>query len=669
LRYVHSFGKRFAIKLATSGLYAHDWLAQDEGLVQYNSDENENFLQNGTDRVNVYGDELYSDFAYNGQVIRVARTGFRESEFLDNRRSLFKLNWGLYYNVGKDMRLTYEGRFHQGDFIMRIVSPIVGRGYQLQNHKLEFKGRDFFVRAYHSSENSNRSYTALDAAIGVQFYTMSTPDWVADYGQAFRGEIQGVAAESEAAARAYADRTRIVRGDEGFAQLFDSTTRQSDLIAAGSLFVSESSMTHAEGQYDFTDLLGGLFSAQVGGSYRFYQLISNGKFYNDGALGFNAPIPIQNSAAYVQVSKQMFKERWRLLASLRADQHQYFQTRLTPRIATVISLGQNKAHNIRASYQTGFRNPSSAELFGYLVRGNGASVGTLEENINNFNVIYQNSTLPANPYNRAGFGVALPILNGDTVSGVQIFNNLTSVQSLLDINRHLQNNRLGSALIYLRDSLEYLNLDYLRQEQIATYEIGYKGLINEKLFIDIGGYYNIYTDFILQAYTFSPDLLKLMLVNTNATEQITSYGFNAELDYLFPLNYRVNLGYSHNAIDDSGITNRENKIIAFNTPRHLFQASVSNTNVYKNIGFSLHYRAWTAYEWQTAFTFGQIPSAHVLDVAINYQLPKQSITLQLGGTNLLGSPYTQALGSASIGSQVFFSLRYTPVAADNQYNP
>ena len=123
---------------------------------------------------------------------------------------------------------------------------------------------------------------------------------------------------------------------------------------------------------------------QIGGVFRRYVLNSDGHLFNDGPLGFNAPIAYNEYGFYAQAGKKFAHDRINLRGSLRYDKNENFKESFTPRISVVGSLDKEKNQNLRASYQTGFRNPGGQE--GYIAVDIGVVLlGGLQDNFNHYN--------------------------------------------------------------------------------------------------------------------------------------------------------------------------------------------------------------------------------------------------------------------------------------------
>ena len=83
---------------------------------------------------------------------------------------------------------------------------------------------------------------------------------------------------------------------------------------------------------------------------------------------------------YTQVQKKLLDDRLKLTGSLRYDKSELFDGFFSPRVSIGYSLGENKDHNIRASFQTGFRNPTTQDLYIGLDVGRAILIGGAKNN-------------------------------------------------------------------------------------------------------------------------------------------------------------------------------------------------------------------------------------------------------------------------------------------------
>ena len=125
---------------------------------------------------------------------------------------------------------------------------------------------------------------------------------------------------------------------------------------------------------DFADI-------QVGGSYRQYKLNSFGTIYTDA----DSPIDYSEYGIYTQIQKNIELNddlELKLTGSVRYDKSEFFDGFLSPRISAGLTVNRN--HNIRASVQTGFRNPTTQDLFIGLDAGRLFLVGSAPDNLDRY---------------------------------------------------------------------------------------------------------------------------------------------------------------------------------------------------------------------------------------------------------------------------------------------
>src|SRR5690606_30146134 len=88
-------------------------------------------------------------------------------------------------------------------------------------------------------------------------------------------------------------------------------------------------------------------------------------------------ITINEVGFFAQFTKTI-AESLRLTGSLRYDKNENFDAQVTPRISAVYTF--NDTHNIRASFQTGFRNPDTQAQYIYFPAGTNTLLGSARAN-------------------------------------------------------------------------------------------------------------------------------------------------------------------------------------------------------------------------------------------------------------------------------------------------
>lgn len=636
LRYARVLNPKWAFKVTGSVLSTRDWEVDDQSyhITPTRAAAADQFLSIPSDNpvfdaVSRYGDEVLVPVFLNADsFIQVSRTGIPERELVNYNSQIIKLGGALHFRPKAGIEAIYDVRFFQADAILRHTTVYPLRNIQYLLQKLELKGPDFQVKAYYSAEDAKDSYTLLSTGAFIQEGLKPSPVWASDYGTAYRGEVPGISARDHEAARLFADRDIPDAESPAFQALRDASLSNPDVLTGGSRFVDRSSMLHVEAVYDFKGKIP-YFDLQEGISYRQYFLRSEGQLFNDGSPSFNGMIPVMEYGAFAQASRSWLEERINLRASLRLDKNQNFEGQVSPRVSLTFAPDKEKKHHVRVAAQTGFRNPSPQESYLSLDIGEAIILGGTQDNIDNYQ--YQNA-------------------EGRMISGSDIHLNLVSLPSLMAFQAS------GGSDPSL---LEYIRLDFLRQEQISTVELGYRGAILDRLFVDVTGYYNRYQDFVTRTLGYSLEAGRAFSVYTNFDAPIYAYGAEARIEYQDERGYRARFSYVYTQYNaEEALSQNPNFFPGFNTPNHRMGTMLSNADVYQGIGFSLAYRWQDDMLWQSPFGEGEIPAYGVLDVALSYQLYSVKTVLRLGANNVLNQGYQTMYGGPIIGAQYYLGLTF-----------
>src|SRR5690606_41308836 len=247
-------------------------------------------------------------------------------------------------------------------------------------------------------------------------------------------------------------------------------------FASGSKFQDASKYYHADGNYNFSHLWDEV-EIMVGGSYRKYSLNSSGTIYTD----YDGNIEYNEFGMYTQLQKEFdlnSNVSLKLTGSLRYDKSEFFDGFLSPRISAGFNINDN--HNLRASFQTGFRNPTTQDLFIGLDAGRAILVGSAPTNLDRYVRTFEVSG--------GGQEIGQPATITQ-IGGVAYTNSykLNAVQSL---------SATGNPAV-LADPSAIANPNLVKPEQVTSAEVGYRGKFNN-LIVDFSAYYNSYKDFISQ---------------------------------------------------------------------------------------------------------------------------------------------------------------------------
>lgn len=649
LRYAKAFNNKFAFKINASYLTGLDWYADNYTDIDEQTPANQRGPNNpGRDAVNIYGDEVVRTLEGIG---RVSRTGYAEKDLMNYDVYSLKLSGALHYRISNNMELSYQYNYGKGTSSYTGSSRFDLNNFVLQQHRAELKGSNYFLRAYSVAENSHDSYNTRSPAqflnrtwvkdINGNTVSPGAADdaWFTRYAAAYNGDISGVGAADHNAARGYADQGRLLPGTASFDQAKDNLIHNYGLSGAG--VFSNSKFYHAEGQYDFTNNIR-IFELLAGGNFRYYNMFTNGSLFDDK----NQKITIKEYGAFVQAAKTLLNDKLKLTASVRYDKNNNFDGSFTPRFSAVYTVAKN--HNFRASYQTGFRNPTPVDLYIHLNVGPITILGGAPNNSKGMNV-YENSFTASSV---GAFGAAF---------GAAMANGTPFPQAIAN-NKHL---------------LEKSDVAYIKPEKQKAFEVGYKGLVQNKLLIDLNYYYSSYTNFIINTVVIRPEnaignngevsdasatdipngKIQAFQLYTNAADKVSSQGFSAGLTYMMQKGYTVsgNLTWAEFNLKNAN----PNNIPAFNTPKFTTNMSFGNTNVYKNFGFNIVWHWQDAFDWYGTFNGnrpGRIKTYSLVDVQVSKTLPSAHSVIKIGGSNVLNNRVYQAFGSPYVGALYYVSF-------------
>tara|TARA_R110001583_G_scaffold43445_2_gene138177 strand:- start:1261 stop:4080 length:2820 start_codon:yes stop_codon:yes gene_type:complete len=651
IRAAHAFSDKLAVKASFSLMEGTDWYAVSEEDLT-----NPGFTRADPayDGLNIYGDEVSTVLNFDtlaglpsGTVgtALVSRTGYAERDLNSYDAQSVKFDGAIHYRpFATDFEIIYNGRVGRGSTIYQGANRYYIDGFSLQQHKLEFKNNNFFVRGYITAENAGNSYDTRFAGINVNRQWKGDTEWFTDYATTFIGAKLGVGtgvqlddATAHAAARAAADTGRLIPGTPEFERVFNSVIADGDLTT-GARFIDNTKLRHVDANYNFSHITENFADIQIGGSFREYELNSQGTIFTDT----DGAIPYHEFGIYTQLQKKFMDDRIKFTGSVRYDKNELFDGFVSPRASLTYTVGENRNHNFRGSFQTGFRNPTTQDLYIGLNAGRALLVGSAEDNLDRYVVDVPLST---NGEAIVGSGMV-------TMTGRDAYENAYSATSVE------------------QGAPEAVNTPLVKPEKVTALELGYRGQLGQVV-IDISGYYNDYQDFISQKIVLAPKygeagdggLSLLALQNgdyqpfnvyTNSLADISSYGVTAGIEAQVFGNFDFGVNYTFSDFDFDETSDPDFQP-QFNTPKHKVKASFGNTELFENFGFNVNYRWTDTYLWENSFATGDIPSFSVLDAQVNYTVPSIKSTFKLGASNLLGEEYVTAVGTGYIGSQFYLS--------------
>ena len=676
LRYAQKINEKFAFKVNFQAINGTDFIADDYndrstrsragffatdlnaktvkiGYVPEN-DPSKNFQYDG---VNIYGDDITNGGAFNFPATHpvaglagktVTRTGYKEFDLTGDNGKIFsyRANAALHYKITDRVEAIASINWGNGNFTRTGGFREYFPNFNRTQARLEVRGDEFFVRAYNTSQQAEGFNLGNLAARGLASWK-TTAAWATDFSNAFNTNGGNLSA-----ARATADAGKPATTAAVFSDL--RNTPNTDFIPGstsirGTRLLDNSSMFHTEGMYNFKKFLPEALEVLTGASLRKYSMLTKGTIFPVTRSG--AEFTIQEIGWYLQGAYNLKLTEsivFKPTVAVRYDKNEYFTGGFTPRVSGVLSIGD---HNIRASWQSAFRNPSPNQL---LADGKIGEVGGSEA----------------------------------AVTAADLFKNPAYTEASVLKYRAGGVFNVADLVKYTPDPAAF------KTEKVKTWEVGYKTLIGNKLYVDAFYFQSQYNDFIatqnyIQPKTGTTDDLKnpvtstIYQVNFNNFNEIYVNGYGIGVDYALGGGYSLGANYANQVglvtlKDNTGATRKDafgveivkrkmsNLEVSqvqrnfFISPENRWNLTFSNPKVTKDIGFAVTYR-WTDKMWvEQGNTAGDIllPSWSSLDASVTYRVPKIKSAVKLGASNLLNNYYSQGYGLAQIGGLYYVAFTY-----------
>lgn len=733
IRYAKAFNNKLAFKVNASYLTAKDWQATDyrdqsltNGATLENNNGNvrNNPYYDGVNRMGDVGANVYNVLYANGmpgdgsngtsaalgaiystqipqagnltlpqllggqtaqQQLEIARSifgkvvpqyylnapGYKESDLTNYPAKSLKLNGSLHYRLNDNVEAILQANWGRGSAVYTGADRYNIQNFTIGQYKAEIKGSNFFVRAYMTRENSGDAYAMgvlgslmsqnyLQTVLGVglpSFVNTALTQYGGALLQAYQVALAGGQSQAQAiqaastAANAYAGAnstqwmtTALAPGLAAANQQFlpggtkfESTV--SDLktkaIPSGARFFDKSNLYHAEGMYNFNKLIDPkVVELIAGANYRVYDLNSGGTlFETQDGTATGKEFNIKEGGAYTQASKT-FGDVFKLTASIRYDKNMNFKGQFSPRISGVYTVAKN--HSFRASFQRGFRIPTTQNQYINLLTPSARLVGGLP-------LFRQKYNMETNP-----------------------------VYSQTDI----------TATSLQDGSLKPYKFREWQPERVQTYEVGYKSVIDNKLFIDAFYYYNRFLTFdgvavLLQKKDPNGPLTDLLDASkrnvysmpVNAAQVVKNSGWGVGLDYVLGKGYALSGNVTQNILNNNDELRRNDPsfVTFFNSPKYRYNVGFSNRNINRTgWGFGVTFRHQTSMVWQTTIASVAanvqqktvIPAYSTLDAQISRKITPIKSIIKLGGTNLTGKLYTTGWANPSVGAMYYVSITF-----------
>lgn len=651
--------EKLGMKFNMYYLEAKDWRAGNYDPVTDSEDGRDN--AGGYDAVNTYGDEFISQgdnllsdlkkLTHPG-LGNVYRTGYREVDLVDSESTNSKFNMGLYYKLKPQLELSYNFNYGSGSTIYQGDNRYRLDGIQFYQNIVELKQDDkWFLRFYSTKEDAGDTYDIFFTALKMQEQQANGGEWKQAYADNWKdffvdqvkalgnySDYQNGLISYDDFIQSNADTLALLHeqnrdftdnfsyntleaGTAEFDSVFNNIISRS-FTEGGTKFIDRSALYHAQGEYKFNI---GSIEAKAGASMRWYRPDSEGTIFDEMRITINEAnerdtsfVTIRNQewGSYLGLEKKWRSDLLKTALIVRLDKNENFDYLFSPALSAVYNINEN--HLIRFSASSAIRNP------------------TLQDQYLNYNV---------------GTATLKGSLNG--------YDSLVTVDSFRDYIENLD-----------ADTLSYFNVDEIRPEKVKTVELGYRGSINNKWYIDASTFYSYYTDFIgfelgldIDITPGFPQSIKVLRLSSNSESSVKTTGFNFGVNHYFNNIFTFTGNYSWNKI----ITGEDDPIVpAFNTPEHKFNLGINARNfAWRPKNKDNNWSAALSFKWVQGYEFegspqftGTIEDYTSTDAQLSYFYEDWHSTFKFGITNMLNDVHYEIYGGPKIGRLYYLSVKY-----------
>jgi outer membrane receptor for ferrienterochelin and colicin len=647
LRYAKRIGERAAFKVNFQYTKANDWVANDStnknGPGTRYTDPNYNGVNRygGATSVNIndfLGFMLMQDPSLQpiiepllAEDNYVSRTGYDEYGYLNNDIKLIKTSAEFRYKITPDLQAIVSGAYGTGSVVYTNDTRYQLQDFKVGQYRAELSAKNWFFRFYTTQENSGNTLVAgptaqlINEAWKPSFNPATFDGWYPQYTGAL---VQALAMGADInsahlAARGYADIGRPAVGSAYFNHLQDSIS-QKPITEGGTLFLDRSSLYNVAAQYNFSDVIKWA-EIIVGANFRLYNLDSKGTLFPDE----DGPIKVKEYSGYAQIIKRLFEEKLALTGSIRIDKNTLFgAAKPTSRLSAVLEVAPQ--NYLRFSYQNAYSFPSNIQSL-------------------------QNTM---NGYRSYSAGGSTYLLNDVYEFDTYVPYTLASVEAYQESNDPADLQRY-----YVND---------IKPQSANSIEVGYAAVFNNKIIVDVLGYYATWENFI--GYTdvantpgstdpesfLNRDTYTVYNIAYNGAERVNTYGYAASVGFDLSKNFLAKINYYSDHMKDKN--QEESHSTRFNTPAYHMNVEFGNSGFggKKQFLFNTAMRYKPSYDYDVAGGLGKgtVPSSTVIDALIGYKILKAHSTIKLGATNITNKYYSTGTANPMIGGMYYISVGY-----------
>ena len=211
-------------------------------------------------------------------------------------------------------------------------------------------------------------------------------------------------------------------------------------------------------------------------------------------------------------------------------------------------------------------------------------------------------------------------------------------------------------------ALAYAGNENLQTEKITGYELGYKGVFQNTLFLAVDAYFNQLTDFVTDL---GPGLnpkypFPVILAGEAAPRTIWSYtnagkvneaGCDISVNYYLSDSWLLDANFTYFSFEV--LERHPNDVLLPNSPKYRINGSLTYTHpAGHNVGLKIKYVP--TFLWAAGIYRGDIPAYTLVNLSGQYVF-SSSLSLNLNVSNLLDRKHYQIFGGSLIGRRAMLT--------------
>ena len=569
--------------------------------------------------------------------------GFEESEVFEPEARKLKLGGSLHFKPSKQVELEYAFRISNGSMVHTQEQRLALHNMLWHQHELKASGKNWKVNLSTGFETLGNSYSIsrnaeLINAAGAESYSRQVLTNYADSLSLWsNGFTQQVTDSLISAAKDSALRTARSSWYAPGTNAFDSIAEigQNFSEMGGAAIVSTSNNQLLSGQYHFDFEW---METDLGVRFKRNAPSSGGQLFSD-----TTNLMLMEYGGWANFNFHLLRGRLFISSTIRVDKSDLFSLQVQPRVGIRYNW---KQHSLRASFNSGYRNPTFWELY----RSNATGYGGVTGNPSGFEALItqENSSSINQVYEAA-------VTNGIWPTGCP-------------------EGDLECLIGRLSESIQVIDLKQLQPERVNSIEAGYRSVIFKNFYLDIGVSYNLHHNLIAyRNYTKIPgsenhsseQLVEVvvsdsiakseLLVPSNSEITLQTIVGTINTTYHFSDKVWANLNYTYSYFLNS---NDGIPTLGFNVPTSRLNVGFRVKDLWDHLGFSFNYQWAENHTWSGPIGSLDIPSYSLIDAQISYRIPVMYSTFRIGGSNIINTPIEQIAGGPALGATLYAAIQF-----------